>query len=173
MMSKYLVIPERSRVQVLIASTLHPVEGNGVGLEGFVDVKVRDGVVDLAAPPVGELSFAIAKLRSENRLFDSEMMRRVGARRHPVVRGSLCTVTQLDTDHYRLKGELTFHGVTRSVDGEADVRLRGDFIDAEGELTLDIRDFDLTPPKLLMLKVDPEVSIRLSVTARLVTDEGS
>jgi hypothetical protein len=171
-MSRYELIPARSRVSVVVSSTLHRMEGAGVGLEGFIEAAVVDGVIDLGVPPLGELSLAVDRLRSDNRLFDSEMTRRVDARRFPTARGWLSTVTRIDGDRYRLNGELNLHGVSRSVDGEADVRLRDAFLDAQGELTIDVRDFDLTPPRLLVLKVDPEVTIRLDVVARLSEDEG-
>ena len=36
----------------------------------------------------------------------------------------------------------------------------------EGEQTFDIRDFGVQPPKILMLKVHPDVRVRVKVVAR-------
>jgi hypothetical protein len=35
----------------------------------------------------------------------------------------------------------------------------------EGEQVFDIRDFNMKPPKVLMFKVEPEVTVRIKVTA--------
>ena len=35
----------------------------------------------------------------------------------------------------------------------------------EGESTFDIRDFGMEPPRILMLKVEPEVSVRVEIVA--------
>ena len=35
----------------------------------------------------------------------------------------------------------------------------------EGEHTFDIRDFGMEPPKILMLKVEPDVDVRVEIIA--------
>ena len=35
----------------------------------------------------------------------------------------------------------------------------------EGEHTFDIRDFGMEPPKILMLKVEPDVNVRVEIIA--------
>jgi polyisoprenoid-binding protein YceI len=65
-----------------------------------------------------------------------------------------------------VRGDLTFHGVTRPVEGEVSVSLPDDrTIVIEGEQTFDIRDFGVQPPKILMLKVHPDVKVRVRVVA--------
>jgi hypothetical protein len=63
--------------------------------------------------------------------------------------------------------DLTFHGVTRRVRGELRL-LAGDDggFELEGEQVFDIRDFGIDPPRLLMLKADPEVRVRVRLVAR-------
>ena len=38
----------------------------------------------------------------------------------------------------------------------------------EGESTFDIRDFGLNPPRILMLRVEPTVVVRIELIARTV-----
>jgi hypothetical protein len=50
------------------------------------------------------------------------------------------------------------------------MRLEGRQLIVEGEHGFDVRDFDVSPPRILTLKVDPAVIVR----ARIVADrEGS
>ena len=37
----------------------------------------------------------------------------------------------------------------------------------EGQSTFDIRDFGMEPPKILMLRVEPDVVVRIEVIAEL------
>ncbi len=38
-------------------------------------------------------------------------------------------------------------------------------IQLEGESTFDIRDFGMEPPRILMLRVEPEVEVRVEIVA--------
>jgi polyisoprenoid-binding protein YceI len=99
---------------------------------------------------------------------DGEMMRRVDARRYPTIRGVVTDVTESSPGRYRMLGDLTFHGVTRAVEGEVSLsQPDGDHtIVFEGEQTFDIREFGVQPPKILMLKVHPDVKVRVRVVAQ-------
>ena len=58
-------------------------------------------------------------------------------------------------------GELEFHGVTRPVEGEVRLRVVDErTVEIEGERVFDLRDYGLEPPRILMLKVYPEVRVR-------------
>jgi polyisoprenoid-binding protein YceI len=101
------------------------------------------------------------------RLEDAEMMRRVDARRYPTIRGVVKDMKQQGDDgRYRVTGDLTFHGVTQTVEGEVTMSRPDDqTLVFEGEQEFDIRDFKVSPPKILMLKVHPEVKVRIRVEA--------
>jgi polyisoprenoid-binding protein YceI len=67
---------------------------------------------------------------------------------------------------YVVTGDLTFHGVTQTIEGEVTVSRPDDrTLVIEGEREFDIRDFKVDPPKILMLKVHPEVKVRIRVEA--------
>jgi hypothetical protein len=56
--------------------------------------------------------------------------------------------------------------VTQTVEGEVTVsRPDNGTLVIEGEQQFDIRDFKVSPPKVLMLKVHPEVKVRIRVEA--------
>jgi hypothetical protein len=39
-------------------------------------------------------------------------------------------------------------------------------LEIKGEITIDVRNFNVDPPKLLMVKVHPEVKAKLQVVAK-------
>ena len=56
-------------------------------------------------------------------------------------------------------------GRARRYEGKLSLALAGENLTIDGELTVDIRDFGLRPPKLLILRVDPIVKVRLHLVA--------
>jgi polyisoprenoid-binding protein YceI len=164
----YRIVPEQSRVWIDARSTLHPIHRSTEGLEGYVDVETRDGgQVDLAVEPAGKLSLPVARLSSGNRLEDRELQRRIDARRFPTIDGMLTHLEPVGSDsRYRVTGDLTFRGVVRRYQDEMTLNVVDDqTIRLEGESTFDIRDFGMDPPRILMLRVEPAVSVRVEIVA--------
>lgn len=165
-MATYQISPERSTVWVEARSSLHPIHGQATGLEGELDVEVSGDRLDLTTPPAAWLRLAVARLVSGNPLYDREMQRRVDARRYPTIEGQAREVAAAagEAARYRVRGDITFHGITRSVAGEVTVTVPGPgTLVVEGEQEFDVRDFDVKPPRIAMLKVHPQVRIRVRI----------
>jgi polyisoprenoid-binding protein YceI len=163
----YRIAPERSQVWLEARSSLHPIHGEGRGLEGSIEAEVIDGRLDLNGAPKIRLELPVESLKSGKSMEDAEMMRRIDARRYPTIRGEVVEIKQGPGGRYQVRGDLTFHGVTKTVEGEVSMFMPdGDgTIVFEGEQTFDIRDFGVTPPKILMLKVHPDVKVRVRLVA--------
>ena len=67
---------------------------------------------------------------------------------------------------YRVRGDVTFKGVTRPSEDEMTVAVDGDVIRLQGASVFDIRDFGMEPPRILMLKVAPDVTVTVDIVAR-------
>jgi len=159
--TRYRIVPEHSLVVAEARSSLHPIRVETAGLRGFFEADVQNGRFGPGVMPRGHVEIETRQLRTGNALYDGELERRLGVREYPVVGGDVSDVRELDGDRYRVKGEMSFHGVTRPVEGEVRIRSATDHgIEVEGELVFDMRDFGLEPPRLLMLKVHPEVRVR-------------
>ena len=65
-----------------------------------------------------------------------------------------------DPGRYAATGDVTLAGRSRRYNGTLTLSSSGDRITIEGELEIDIRDFGLKPPALLLIKVDPAVKLR-------------
>jgi polyisoprenoid-binding protein YceI len=165
---RYRIVPERSWVEIHARSSLHPIESRTDGLEGYLELEVMSsGRVDLTAPMVGRLSLDVSRLSSGNALEDRELRRRIDARRFPTIDGVLTEMRDTGTDgRYRVSGDLTFRGVTRTFEDEMVFTSDADGeIQLVGESTFDVRDFGMDPPRVLMLKVEPEVRVTAHLTA--------
>jgi DNA-binding PadR family transcriptional regulator len=165
----FRLVPDRSVVLVEVRSTVGPLSFGAVGVTGTVVVDVDRGSIRAGSQPTARLEVAVAGLRSGNRVYDAELLRRIDARRFPVVTLDLSDCLEVDpAGHYRLTGELDFHGVTRRVEGTVDVATASDRrLVVTGEQVLDIRDFAVPSPTVLMLRIYPDVRVHLHVEAEL------
>jgi polyisoprenoid-binding protein YceI len=166
--ARYEIDPTRSKVFIHATSTVHPIHSETDGLEGWLDLEIRSGGrPDVTVAPRARLSLAVAKLRSGNLLEDRELLRRIDAKRFPTIEGALTEMSDTDEDgHCAARGDVTFRGVTRSCAGELTITSAdGHTIRVEGHARFDVRDFGMDPPRILMLRVHPEVDVRIEVVA--------
>ena len=170
-MARYRIDPERSVVRVNARSTLHPVEAVADGLTGWLDVEVTDpaGPLDLASGVAATIELPLGRLGSGNRFEDRQMQSHIDVARFPVSTGTVVTIKEGDAPgRYEVAGEVNFHGVTRPSEGTITVEIVDDrTLRLEGESSFDLRDFGVKPPQFLMLKVDPDVRVRISIVAEL------
>jgi hypothetical protein len=167
--SRFRLVPDRSVVLVEVRSTVGPISFGALGVNGWVEAELADGGIRIGTQPAARVEIAVDGLRSGNSVYDAELLRRISARRFPNVTLDLreC-VPSGSQNRYRLSGELTFHGTTRPVDGTVNVEVAADRrLVITGEQVFDIRDFDVPSPTMLMLRIYPDVRVRLHVEADL------
>ena len=171
-MARYSIVPDRSQVWIEARSNVHPIHSSTSGLEGYVELDLGpSGTVDPAGTPAGSLSLAVDRLKSGNRMEDRELQKRIDARRFPRIEGHLEQIAPNGSEaSYRVSGEVTFRGVSRRYEDRMNITPVEDrTIRLTGESNFDIRDFGMQPPKVLLLKVEPEVQVRVEIYA--VRDE--
>jgi polyisoprenoid-binding protein YceI len=165
--ARFTIAPGRSRLWVEARSSLHPIKAESAQLQGYIEAEMASSGLDLKVQPQARIEVAVESLKTGNVLYDREVERQLEVRKYPRIRGEVVEVTELDAGRrYRVRGNLSLHGVTKTVQGEVTVRVvDGGALEFEGEQIFDIRDFGLTPPRILMLKVYPEVKVRGRVVA--------
>jgi hypothetical protein len=167
-MTRYLIDPQRSRVWIDARSSLHPIRSSADGLEGVVELDLAaDGSIDPGRPPTGRISLPVSRLSTGNPMEDRELAQRIDATGYPTLEGVLEQMAPTEGDHtYLVIGQITFRGVTCAQEGvmtvvaEADGRLH-----LTGSSRVDVRTFGLEPPRVLMVKVDPVVDVRVEIVA--------
>jgi len=166
--ARYRIDPDRSRVAIDATSSLHPIHSETNGLEGWLELDVDvDGLVASDGASAAHLELPVERLRSGNAMEDRELRRRIDARRFPTICGDLTTIESTGRDgRYRVRGDITFKGVTRPSEDEMTVAVEGDVIRLQGASVFDIRDFGMEPPRILMLKVAPNVTVTVDIVAR-------
>jgi PadR family transcriptional regulator, regulatory protein PadR len=166
-MERFVLDPERSAVLIDARSTVGPICFATVGVEGALYAAMVDGAVSTEIPPSGWLTIDVSGLSSGNKIYDAELQRRIDSRRFPSAKVELreCAPSAPGS-RYRIRGELTFHGISRPAEGTVCVEApAGDRLVISGEQVFDIRDFAVPSPTMLMLRIFPDVRVRLHAEA--------
>jgi polyisoprenoid-binding protein YceI len=113
------------------------------------------------------VSLPVKRLRSGNPLQDRELHRRLDARRHPTIDGVVTAIERAgEPGRYRVTGEVTFLGISRPHTDEMAFGVDEDgLLHVEGSSVFDVREFGMEPPRILVLRVEPEVSVRVALVA--------
>ncbi|HEX3794371.1 MAG TPA: YceI family protein [Acidimicrobiales bacterium] len=163
---RYSFDPQRCCVWVNARSSVHPINTETRGLGGWVELAVAaDGSLDMGVEVTGRLELSVDRLSSGNVLYDRELKRRIDARKYPLIEGQITRVQPASAPGlYLVTGDLTFHGRTRTFENEMTITAPDDrSISLTGEYVFDIREFNMKPPSMLMLKVYPEVGVRVEL----------
>ena len=167
--ARFAVVPDRSVVLIEARSTVGPITFGAVGVTGVIEAEVHDGAGAAgAAPPSAHLEIEVTGLRSGNGLYDAELLRRIDARRHPVVtldlrgctRGGLRRSVPRRRRHHLPRRHPPDRRHGQRVPAQPDRKLV-----VSGEQVFDIRDFDIASPTVLMLRIYPDVLVQLQVEA--------
>jgi polyisoprenoid-binding protein YceI len=164
-LTRYTFDSVRSCVWVSGRSSLHPINTETRGITGWFEAATGpDGSLDLDQPVSGELELAVERLTSGNQLYDRELRRRMDARRFPTIGGRLTAVEAGGSPpDYVVTGEVSFHGKTRTFSHGMRIEAGDGAISLSGEDVFDIREFGMKPPSMLMVRVYPEISVRVEL----------
>lgn len=167
-MPRFEVVPTESRLWVRAHSSIHTIECSSMGIEGFIEAEMKeDGRFDTAGETAARIEVPIQSLSTGNLIYDREIHRSVGARLHPLVVGELVFLKETDEPgRYEITGSLTFRDLTCTytdhmmLEPGAAGRIR-----LEGACRIDLTDFSFEPPRFMMLRVHPEIDVRMVLVA--------
>ena len=164
-MPTFRVLSQGSSIETEVRSSLHPIHGETRELRGEVWGEFdSEGAPQLDRPHGGRFELPVKSIRSGNRLNDMEMQRRAEADRYPTIAFEATRAWSQD-GRYRVSVAVTARGQTRTIDEEFTLRREGRSVVLEGEHTFDMRDFGMNPPRILTLRVEPEVRVKVRVVA--------
>ncbi|WP_456425521.1 YceI family protein [Rhodocaloribacter sp.] len=163
----YHIVPKESTVTYSMDHPAHKWDGVSHSATGTVEIG-PDGTVTAIHVEIPVLTFD-----SGNRNRDSHMAESVEFYLFPKVIFDATGVTPVDsvaTDgqadaFWRIRGNLTFHGVTKPIETVAKIVKDGNRLRAEGAFDVKITDFDIERPSLLMVKVKDWIGLAFDVTA--------
>lgn len=178
----FAVSSRRSSLVVEARSNIGPIAFTTRALKGEVEVEISEGVIAVDPAPLAHLEARVAELSSGNSLYDSELLRRLDVRRFPKVQVVLTSVRRIGEGNcYVVGGDVTMHGVTRTLEGAITAtvtmgkpRRMGEnrpseiHLNVTGEHVMDIRHFGMEVPSMPLFKIYPDVRLHLHLEADAV-----
>jgi polyisoprenoid-binding protein YceI len=168
---RFRIVPGRSRVETETRSNVHPIHAAASRLSGVIEGDIGPGgEPNFELPHRATLAVPIDAMESGNALQDMEMQRRMDARSYPHIEIVVNRAWKLPGDgQCRATFEVSAHGRSREYEEDFTLRVDGNKLFVDGEHTFDMRDFGVSPPRFLMMKVDPEVKVRMRIEAEEVS----
>jgi hypothetical protein len=70
-------------------------------------------------------------------------------------------------------GDISFHGKIRSFEHDMEIQISEDEVSLTGDYVFDIREFGMKPPSMLMIRVYPEIAVRVELYGTRQTEAGA
>ena len=157
---RYRIDPETSRVWIQGSSSVHPIHAEATGLTGWLSAEIDEGRF-VGDDITGHVEIAVELLASGNELVDRETQRRIDAKHHPLITGDITAVEAVSNDVADIIGIAGFRGENVEVSGTIGIEQAGNRLVLEGAQTLDVRRWGLKPPRLLVIRVHPEIEVAI------------
>jgi polyisoprenoid-binding protein YceI len=167
--ARFRVNTAQTTVGVGLRINLHPSHINANALSGTIECEVDEkGQPRLDQPYSAELTLPVEAIKSGNGIQDREMRRRFDVGRYPTITARVSHGEALEgAGHYRAVAQLTMHGQTREISGEIQLTVDGTTMTIEGQQVINVKDFGIDPPRLIILKVEPDVDLQVHIVADL------
>ncbi|MEA2009209.1 MAG: YceI family protein [Actinomycetota bacterium] len=156
---RWVVDPERASVTFLATSSVHPIRTTGSG-SGWFEAAIDEAGFAPMGDLYGRLEIPITGLSSGNPLVDREMRRRVDTTDHPIIVAEIASTEETRGSTAMVTGTIQFLGAETLVEGELTIS-PGPRLTGVGEF--DVRWWGLEPPRLLMLRVEPIVTVEIDL----------
>jgi polyisoprenoid-binding protein YceI len=166
---QFRVNTSQSTVKVGLRVNLHPSHIDANALSGVIECELDDqGKPRLDQPYSAELTLPVDAIKSGNGLQDRELRRRFDASHHPTITARVTKGEALSGDgRYRAGAQLTMHGQTREISGDIQLSVVGTTMTIDGQQVINVKDFGIDPPRLIILKVEPDVDLQVHIVAEL------
>jgi polyisoprenoid-binding protein YceI len=152
----------QSKIEVAVSATIDSFVGHLEKYSATVDCEAATNLPTRAA-----VSFDFSDLKTGKPDRDAEMLKWLEYTTNPKATFALTRWQQSGTTNLAV-GELTIHGVKKSIEMPVIAKNTGDNWDITGEADFDYRDFELPKiRKMLLLVVDPHLKVTFHLIGKL------
>ena len=110
-----------------------------------------------------EFQVALRSLDSRNSNRDSNMLTSTEALDFPEIKFKSMKII-MDGDSVKIEGELSFHGVTNTINSIAKINML-DGLEVDGTFLINLNDYNIDPPTLMFIGIDDIIKIEYFISA--------
>ncbi len=148
---------KKSEITYTMSHPLHEWEGVSDAVTSVIMVDAdRDNISQVA------VTAKLATFDSKNANRDSHMIEATDGIKYPSVTFASKSIEK-NGNTLKVKGNLTFHGVTKSISFDAQVKKSGDNLTVTGAFPVKMTDYKIDPPSLLGIATKDEFKIDFKV----------
>jgi polyisoprenoid-binding protein YceI len=148
---------KKSEITYTMTHPLHEWTGESDAVTSVIMVDAgKDNISQVA------VSAKISSFDSKNANRDSHMIEATDAIKYPSVTFASKSITK-DGNTLKIKGNLTFHGVTKSISFDAKVKKSGDNLTVTGDFPVKMTDYKIDPPALMGIATKDEFHIDFKI----------
>ncbi len=159
--------------QVIIDSTISYVKYTGAHFlhnwSGQSTIINGEILIDLENPLTSKIniSIPIMSFDSKNGNRDSNMLFVTEQDEYPNVLFTATEIMTADQTNYRIKGLLNFHGIEKEIHASVQVSMISDSIEFIAAFKVNLIDFDVERPKLLLSKINEIIEVELYIKGKI------
>lgn len=148
---------KKSEITYTMSHPLHEWTGESDAVTSVIMVDAdRNNISQVA------VTAKISSFDSKNANRDSHMIEVTDAIKYPSVTFASKSITK-DGNTLKVRGNLTFHGITKSIAFDAQVKKSGDQLTVTGGFPVKMTDYKIDPPSLLGIPTKDEFKIDFKV----------
>ena len=114
-----------------------------------------------------EVSIPIFSFDSNNGNRDSNMLLFVEEHIFPEVKFHSDSVTQINETEFEVIGDLDFHGILKDIMLPVVININSDYTYINSTFTINLNEFDVDRPKLMLTPINEEIEIRINLRGNL------
>ena len=152
-------VSKASKITYYGSHYAHDWQGHSTGISGIILYDADDQTANRCSLRVDLTTFDSGV---SNR--DSNMLTNLDAFQYPDVL-YVSNEISMEGMNASIKGQLTFHGITKDLNLTADILLTDGF-NAEGSFTILLSDYEVERPVLLFKKIGDEIKLNFHIVAK-------
>lgn len=168
--NKFEIVPSKSSITFTISTTFNEIEGKAPSFKGSLDIP--DPAKDLATGTTATITIDTKTMETGNKGRDKDMHEDViESAKFPEIKLVIKKITADSALYsYTVTADLTMHGVTKSISFKTSaLSFTGDggklALSISGKVKVNITNWGMTPPSIVVNKVSPDVTINWSLIA--------
>ena len=144
----------RSTISYVLVHPFHTVTGTSQEISSYLTLADKTGIIERV-----EVTVPVKSFNSRNRARDRDMLKVTEVETYPNVSFKSNQISE-NSGQLNVKGQLTFHGVTKDISLVAHKQLKGEGMQVDGQFVISLEEYGIKRPAIFRMKVKDNLTVR-------------